>query len=146
VLRFPEDRLASFTVGFGAAAVARYMVVGTKASLTLDPAYTHSAPIEMILETERGRKRKKFPLGDQVAAELSYFADCVRTGRDPEPDGWEGLHDVAIIRAILESARTGQAVDLQLEDRRQRPGAHQTRKKPAPKGKPDLVNVAPPRG
>jgi glucose-fructose oxidoreductase len=145
VLRFPEDRLASFTVGFGAADVAHYRVVGTRASLTLDPAYTHSAPIEMVLETERGKQRKKFPLSDQVAAELSYFAECVRTGRNPEPDGWEGLHDVAIIRAILESARTGLSVDLHLEDRRQRPGAHQTRKKPAPRGKPDLVNVAPPR-
>jgi predicted dehydrogenase len=147
VLRFPDDRLASFTVSFGAADVARYSVAGTKATLTLDPAYSHSSPIEMILETERGKQRKKFPLSDQVAAELSYFAECVRTGRDPEPDGWEGLHDVAIIRAILESARTGRAVDLHLEDRRQRPGAHQARKKPAPKGgKHDLVHAAPPRG
>ena len=121
-------------------------MAGTKASLTLDPAYSHSAPIEMILEKGGGKKqRKKFPLSDQVAAELSYFAECVRTGRDPEPDGWEGLHDVAIIRAILESARTGHAVDLHLEDRRQRPGGHQARKKPAPKGKPELVHASPPR-
>jgi predicted dehydrogenase len=146
VLRFPDDRLASFTVSFGATDVARYTVAGTKASLVLDPAYTHSAPIEMILEKGGGKKqRKKFPLSDQVAAELSYFAECVRTGRDPEPDGWEGLNDVAVIRAILESARTGHAVDLHLEDRRQRPGGHQARKKPAPKGKPELVHAAPPR-
>ncbi len=146
VLRFPDDRLANFVVSFGATDVARYTVAGTKASLTLDPAYTHSAPIEMILEKGGGKKqRKKFPLSDQVAAELSYFAECVRTGRDPEPDGWEGLHDVAVIRAILDSARTGHAVDLHLEDRRQRPGGHQARKKPAPKGKPELVHASPPR-
>jgi predicted dehydrogenase len=146
VLRFPDDRLASFTVSFGSADVARYTVLGTKASLTLDPAYTHSAPIEMILEKGGGNKqRKKFPLSDQVAAELSYFAECVRTGREPEPDGWEGLNDVAVIRAILDSARTGHAVDLHLEDRRQRPRGHQARKKPAPKGKPDLVHASPPR-
>jgi predicted dehydrogenase len=146
VLRFPDDRLASFTVSFGGADVARYTVAGTKASLTMDPAYSHSAPIEMILEKGGGKKqRKKFPLSDQVAAELSYFAECVRIGRDPEPDGWEGLHDVAVIRAILDSARTGHAVDLHLEDRRQRPGGHQARKKPAPKGKPELVNASPPR-
>ena len=107
-------------------------MVGTKGSLTLDPAYSHSSPIEMIRRDRAGQAQQAvFPKTDQVAAELSYFADCVRTGREPEPYGWEGLHDVAIINAILESARTGQAVDLPLEDRRQRPGAHQARQKPA---------------
>ena len=38
-LRFPEDRLATFTCSFGAAPVGSYQIVGTKGDLRLDPGY-----------------------------------------------------------------------------------------------------------
>src|SRR5262249_33982730 len=39
ILRFPDDRLASFTCSFGAASVSTYRVVGTKGTLCVNPAY-----------------------------------------------------------------------------------------------------------
>jgi predicted dehydrogenase len=145
VLRFPDDRLASFVVSFGAADVARYTVAGDKGCITLEPAFSHSSPIKMVRETPRGSHKQTFRKTDQVAAELSYFADCIQRDREPEPNGWEGYHDVSIITAILESARTGQLVELSLEDRRERPSGRMAHHKPAPRGKASLVHAQPPR-
>jgi predicted dehydrogenase len=144
VLRFPEDRLASFTVSFGAFDVGRYTMVGTKGSLTLDPAYSYTDKIQLRIDSERGSKKQAFPKTDQVAAELVYFADCIRKNRDPEPNGWEGYHDVVIINAILESARTGKTVAVNLQDKRQRPTGAQAIGKPPVKTPPPLVDADPP--
>jgi glucose-fructose oxidoreductase len=145
ILRFPDERLASFVVGFGAHDVSRLAVVGSAGTLTLEPAYTHAAPIVMTSRTTRGERRRTFPKTDQVAAELAYFADCVRRDREPEPSGYEGLHDVAIIQAILQAARSRVAVTLALEERPRRPGGGQATSRPAQGQRPDLVGAAPPR-
>jgi glucose-fructose oxidoreductase len=144
VLRFPEDRLATFVSGFGAADVGRFTVVGTKGVLTLDPAYSYTDKITLSIESEKGGRKQVFSKADQVAAELAYFADCVRNDREPEPNGWEGYHDVAIINAIHESARTGKSVPIKLEDRRQRPTGKQAMRKPPVKSPPPLVGDAEP--
>jgi hypothetical protein len=39
LMRFPDDRLASFTCGFGAADRSAYDVIGTKGVLGMDPTY-----------------------------------------------------------------------------------------------------------
>ena len=43
--------------------------------------------------------------GDQFAPEIKYFSDCILNGREPEPSGEEGMLDVRVIEAVLESAR-----------------------------------------
>jgi hypothetical protein len=44
---------------------------------------------------------------------LLYFSQCVLDNKDPEPDGREGLADVRIVQAILQSMRSRQAVKLE---------------------------------
>src|SRR6202012_1137353 len=39
LMRFPDDRLATFTASFGAADRSTFRVVGTKVVLKMDPAY-----------------------------------------------------------------------------------------------------------
>jgi predicted dehydrogenase len=145
-LRFPGERLATFTASFGAADVASYELVGTKGSLRLDPAYEYAAPI--TLETRLGGKTRKkvFKKTDQVAAELDYFADCVARDREPEPSGWEGLHDVRIIQAVMEAAATGKKVRLSLPDRRQRPTGKQGMQRSPVAAKPSLIDAESPSG
>jgi predicted dehydrogenase len=143
-LRFPGERLAIFTAGFGAADLSSYSLVGTKGALRLDPAYEYAAP--MVLETRVGDKVNKrvFKKRDQVAAELDYFADCVTRNREPEPSGWEGLHDVRIIQAILQSAAAGKKVTLDLPEPRQRPTGKQAIERAPVRAMPHLVNAEPP--
>ena len=45
VLRFPDERLASFTCSFGAAPTDTYRVVGTKGDLRLEPAYEYEGSL-----------------------------------------------------------------------------------------------------
>jgi glucose-fructose oxidoreductase len=116
-LRFPDERIAQFTCSFGAADRAHYEVVGTAGTLTLDNAYEYAAEMTMKVDGEHGHKERTFPKRDQIAAEIEYFARCIRDGIDPEPSGWEGLADIRILQAIQSSARFGRSVPIE-------PGKH----------------------
>ncbi len=142
-LRFPEERLATFTASFGAADSGWYELGGTRGSLRLDPAYEYAMP--MSLEARIGDKIKKRRFGkrDQIAPEIEYLARCVLRDEEPEPSGWEGLHDVRIIRAILEAAETGRKVAIDLPDKADRPGRPQARTRPPVPRTPELVNAEP---
>jgi glucose-fructose oxidoreductase len=112
LMRFPEERLASLTASFGASDRGFYQIVGTKGDLRVDPAYEYAGELRHILTVEQKTRRRTFAKRDQFGPELVYFSDCVRKGREPEPSGREGLADVRVIRAALESARTGRPVRL----------------------------------
>jgi glucose-fructose oxidoreductase len=112
-LRFPGERVAQFTCSFGAYDRSHYEVVGTDGVITLDNAYEYATEMTMRDEGPHGVTERTFPRRDQNAAELAYFARCVREDRDPEPCGWEGLADVRILQAIQASARFGRAVPIE---------------------------------
>ena len=120
-LRFPQERVAQFTCSFGAADRASYQVIGTEGHLTLDNAYQYATEIKLHVEGTHGTKSRTFAKRDQIAAEIEYFATCIRENTDPEPSGWEGLADVRIIQAIQSSATFGRAVPIDPIARRHRP-------------------------
>ena len=78
-----------------------------------------------------------------VAPELIEFSRCIVEGRDPEPDGREGLADVRIIEAALRSAREHRPVPLEPVERRRRPTAAQIRHRPSVKP-PEPVHAGSP--
>lgn len=50
--------------------------------------------------------------GNPILEEIDEFADCIRTGKKPETDGQGALQALTLIRAAIESARTGKQVKL----------------------------------
>ena len=145
VLRFPGERLASFTCSFGASSHGSYRVVGTKGDLTVTDAYEFADPKKIELTVGTKKSRLSFPKRDQVAAELLRFSECVLSGRNPEPSGREGLADVRIIRALYRSAREGRSVTLSSFEKRRRPTLEQEVRRP-PVRKPELVRATAPSG
>ncbi len=143
VLRFPDERLATFTCSFGAAATGAYRVVGSKGDVRLDPAFEYVGNLVRHLTVGDRTTVKKYPPADQFAAELVAFSRCVLEDREPEPDGWEGLADVRIIEAALRSARDRRPVRLDPVERRRRPGADQLQRHP-PVEAPGTVHAASP--
>jgi predicted dehydrogenase len=143
VLRFPDDRLASFVVSFGASDVSSYHLVGTKGSLVLDPAYEYAGERKMRVTIDGRTRERVFKPADQFAPELIHFSDCILNDRAPEPSGVEGWIDVQIIEALLRSAETGRPEALDLPQRHRRPSADQVIKRP-PVRSPELVHVSPP--
>jgi glucose-fructose oxidoreductase len=140
ILRFPGERLATFTCSFGAVDVASYRVVGTKGEVRVEPAYEYAVELRQYVTIDGKTSDHKFGKRDQFAPELVYFSNCIQQNLEPEPSGWEGLNDVRVIRAILESASTGRPVRLPPATRELRPSMMQEMQKP-PVRKPDEVNV-----
>jgi predicted dehydrogenase len=145
IMRFPEDRLASFTCSFGAVDISRYTLIGTKGKLTYEPAYDYSMALKRQLTIDEKTATKTFPKRDQFAAELTYFSDCILHDKEPEPSGLEGLADIRIVQAILESARTARPVALEPMPEKQKVSPAQEIHKPA-HGKPEVVNAESPSG
>jgi predicted dehydrogenase len=145
ILRFPVERLATFTCSFGAADTGWYQVIGTRGDLRMDPAFEYAEPLERHLTIDGKTRVTRFGKRDQFAPELLYFSDCIREGRDPEPSGREGLADLRIIRALLESARTGRVVRLDEFERHRRPTMALETKRP-PVTKPRLIHASSPSG
>jgi predicted dehydrogenase len=146
VLRFPNERLASFTCSFGAGKVSEYRLVGAKGELAVDPAYEYAKPLEHRLSLEGNVvSERRFAKRDQFAPELLYFSDCVLQGRDPEPSAEEGLADVRVIRALYKSMQTGQPVELPPYQRRERPSLEQEIRRP-PIEKPAVIHAQAPSG
>jgi predicted dehydrogenase len=145
VLRFPGGRLAIFAVSFEAFHDSRYEVIGTKGVLSAHPAYQHRGALRLTLEADGKKRTTTFAARDQVAAELLAFSDCIATGREPEPSGEEGLLDVRVIEALIESSRKGAPVKLSAaHPKKGRPGRRQERKLPPVEQEPPLIHVAPP--
>jgi glucose-fructose oxidoreductase len=140
LLRFPDERLASFTCSFGAAPVDTYRVVGTKGDVRLDPAYEYVGSLVRHLTIDEKTTVKKYGASDQFAPEIVEFSRCVLEDRDPEPDGWEGLADVRVIEAALRSAREHRQVRLEPVQRRRRPEPSQARRRP-PVKRAELVHA-----
>jgi glucose-fructose oxidoreductase len=143
ILRFPDQRLASFVCSFGASDVSSYRLVGTEGSLCMDPAYELAEGLEMEVSRNGKSKRRKFAQRDQFGPELLYFSDCIQQNKEPEPGGLEGLIDVRIIRALYESARIGEPLRLRPIGGDRRPDPSQRIDRPAVR-KPDLVHAEAP--
>jgi glucose-fructose oxidoreductase len=143
VLRFPEERVASFTVSFNVADVSAYDIVGTKGSLRVEPAYEFAGDLKHVLRVEGKESKRTFKKRDQVAPEILYFSRCILEDREPEPSGREGLADLRVIHALYESIRSGRPVQLEPFEKRERPTIEQEIEAPASE-EPDLVNAEQP--
>lgn len=130
-LRFPNDRLATFITSFGAADVGRYQVVGTKGSVTLDPAYEFAGALDQEVRVGDKKTKQHFSKRDQIAPEILYFSDCILKNKKPEPSGEEGLADVRIIEALYESAKRKKAISLDEFQKIKRPTIEQEDHQPA---------------
>jgi predicted dehydrogenase len=145
ILRFPNERVATFTASFGAAKVSAYRIAGTKGDLAVEPAYDYARPLRHRLTIDGEMRERRFAKRDQFAPELLYFSDCIVQNRDPEPGADEGLADVRVIRALYRSAASGQPVRLAPFAKRERPSLEQEIRRP-PIDKPEVIHAAAPSG
>ena len=143
VLRFPDERLATFACSFGAAPVSSYRLVGTDGDLLVEPAYHYAEALTVTLTAGGTSKRKKYKARDQFAPELLYFSECIRNDVRPEPDGWEGLADVRVLSAIEQSMAQARPISLPPLEIPTRPDASQEIHRPAVR-EPGLVHAEPP--
>ncbi len=141
VLRFPAEKLAVLTCSFGAAPADAYQVVGTKGEMWLQPAFDYHTEPKMRLKIGEKEKETKFDTVDQFGGEIEYFSRCVLEDREPEPSGQEGLADIRIVQALLQSARSAQPVKLGPFEKSVHPSEKQKMEKAPIKPEKDLVDA-----
>lgn len=144
-LRFPEDRIAQFTVAYGLNGVDEYRLVGDEGTLRVSPGFGFGSGLRHTLTVGESTSETAFREVDQFAGETAYFSDCILNGLDPEPDGEEGWLDVRVVAAIGRALETGRAQELAPAYRSKRPLPDQGFDL-APAAMPPLVHAAPPGG
>jgi hypothetical protein len=110
----------------------------------MDPAYEMAEALKSEITVDGRSKKKTFPKRDQFAPELVYFSDCIIDNKQPEPSGLEGLADVRVIRALLESAETDRPVSLPQTKIARRPDPNQEISKKPVAQPPELVKASAP--
>lgn len=68
--------------------------------------------VEIFEKGKTGSKNVPITEGNPVLEEIDEFAHCIQTGTRPETDGECALTALALIRAAIESARTGEQVKI----------------------------------
>nr|WP_255207724.1 Gfo/Idh/MocA family oxidoreductase [Myxococcus sp. AM010] len=131
LMRFSQGRIAQFGIGHAASAVSSYRVVGEKGDLLVESAFGYEKERKHVLTLEGKTEERVFATHDQFAPELLYFSKCVLEDQEPGPSGREGLADVRVITAMLESARTGRPVKLEAFPMKRRPSLDQLIVRPA---------------
>jgi predicted dehydrogenase len=144
IIRFPGDRVASFTSSFGATDRSVFEVVGTKGVLSMDPAYEMVDDLKAEITVSGKTIKKTYKKRDQFAPELVYFSNCILKNKQPQPSGREGLADVRVIEALIKSATSNRPVEIPAADVPSRPSLEREISR-APVAKPPaLVNAAAP--
>lgn len=141
VMRFGDERIASFTCSFGAADRSTYTVTGTRGSVTVNPAYEYAEGLKYELRVGSKTQKKQFGKSDQFAPELLYFSDCILKDRIPEPSGEEGLADLRVIDGMQKAIRRGRWVALKSSTRKRRPTLRQEIRRPSVPREPKLVHA-----
>ena len=97
---------------YGAAPSSFVYVQGTKGWASLSPAFPFDEE-RRLTGTIQGRLfERRFRVTDEFAPELDAFASAIQAGTAVEPDGEQGLRDMAILRSIYEAARRKKPVEV----------------------------------
>ncbi len=115
-LNFPEGLIMQGTASWGGAKDSFLRVVGEKGWVMLDPVYQYDEDRHLYGRINGRWFEKKYQVMNELALELDAMADGVRRNREPEPNGLEGLRDVAVMEAIYQSAREGRPVSISYPD------------------------------
>jgi predicted dehydrogenase len=137
--RFPDDRELTFLASVASAPMSELRILGTKGDLRVENAFDYVEPIRHVLTVGERTRTRTFAKRDQFAAEVAYFAECIRRDREPEPSGREGFADVRAIEAFYRSLRLGRPVVLAPFVKARRPDLRQEIRRPAVRREPPQV-------
>ncbi|MDR5672113.1 D-xylose 1-dehydrogenase Gfo6 [Halalkaliarchaeum sp. AArc-GB] len=110
-VEFPEA-IGNFSASFSGHSNAELSIHGTEGRVTLRNAFGVNADRQLTVETTEGTLDLEGFGRDETVEEFDYFAHCLLTGEEPEPDGHDGLVDVETAMAVYRAATEGRRVEL----------------------------------
>ncbi|MBV8829615.1 MAG: Gfo/Idh/MocA family oxidoreductase [Acidobacteriaceae bacterium] len=143
-LRFPENRIAQFTISYYGNTIDCYTVVGTEGNIVMSPGFMYGKPLEQEITIGQKKTNKSFKNTDHFGGEMKYFSDCILNGQDPEPDGEEGYADVRVLEAILRALKEGTPQKLEPFTRSRRIDTKSQEQTLSAQRSPELVETSNP--
>ncbi|MBA1200256.1 Gfo/Idh/MocA family oxidoreductase [Pseudomonas capeferrum] len=109
-LRFPQERLATFTVSYTLPGSERFQLLGSKGEIEASPCFGYGEGVGIAYRAHIGDDTREHvhPVVDQFAGETAYFSDCILNDVQPEPNGEEGWRDVRVLVAVERSLESGE--------------------------------------
>jgi len=111
-LTHPGGLVCQGTSSFSSMAASFVQVHGDQGWAALNPAFAFEEERRLFGKIRGEWFEQKFKVIDEFALELNAFAESIHRGSDPEPDGMEGLRDMATIEAIYRSAQENRTVPV----------------------------------
>jgi predicted dehydrogenase len=102
------------TSSYSAMAASFLQVHGDQGWAALNPAFAFEEERRLFGKIRGQWFEQKFKVMDEFALELNAFAESIHRGRDPEPDGVEGMRDLATIEAIYRSAQENRTIPISI--------------------------------
>jgi predicted dehydrogenase len=112
-LTHPDGLVCHGASSYSAVAASFVQVHGEKGWAALNPAFAFEEERRLFGRIQGRWFERKFKVIDEFVLELDAFAECIRCRRDPQPDGMEGLCDMATIETIYRSARENRALPIE---------------------------------
>jgi predicted dehydrogenase len=106
--RFPSGAVSAGSTSFDQAGTMAWEVYGQHGKMVADPGCFYNGN-RLSITGVRGEGEPKIQEIDQFAGEMDWMADVVRGSAPLVSPGEEGLQDMRLIQAILESAGRGGA-------------------------------------
>jgi predicted dehydrogenase len=115
-LTHPDGLVCQGTSSYSSMAASFLQVHGDQGWAALNPAFAFEEERRLFGKIRGRWFERKFKVIDEFALELNAFTESIHLGRDPEPDGMEGLRDLATIEAIYRSAVENRTVSVQASE------------------------------
>jgi len=116
LLKFPDGFCVQGSCSFGAAKASFLQIHGEKGWAALNPAFAYNEERRLFGKIGGKWFERKFKPIEEFHLELDHLAECIRKNREPEPDGVQGLRDVAVMQAIYDAAAKHQAVPISIPE------------------------------
>ncbi len=111
-MRFPGEVYAQFDSGFRTPFRTHIEIVGSEGTLTLAAPFKPGLKEKITHYTEASTETIPVPRQELYIGEVEDMADCILLGKSPRMPLSDSRGNVAAIIALLESAKTGQPVQL----------------------------------
>jgi predicted dehydrogenase len=112
-LTHPNGLVCQGTSSYSSMAASFVQVHGDQGWAALNPAFAFEEERRLFGKIRGRWFEQKFKVIDEFALELNAFTDSIHRGCDPEPDGMEGLRDMATMEAIYQSASENRTIPVQ---------------------------------
>jgi predicted dehydrogenase len=122
--RFASGVIGSYTTHFVSVGISQLSLYGTQGSLQLN-RFGQELLRQRIVDTQTAKQAGTgldpvafdgpLPFTTALTEQFEDFAHCIRDGGEPEVGAREAIAALRVSRAILESARTGRAIELPAE-------------------------------